>query len=267
MSVQITGKTRLLGLIADPVAQARSPDIANDLLQRGSQFGAFVLVPMHVATDGLDEFVGALKQLKNFAGGIVSMPHKTRMAELADELTPEAKLIGAVNVIRRDRTGRLVGTVLDGEGFVGGLISNGHRVTDANCLLVGAGGAASAIAFALAKHGCKSLTLINRTPSKAEVLATRVRTAFPALAVACEAPVNATFDIAVNGTSLGMREGDDLPIPNETIRRCSLVAECVIAPEMTRLLQTAKDLGCRVHAGVHMLTSQMKMMLQFMGAL
>jgi shikimate dehydrogenase len=262
----ITGATKILGLIADPVAQARSPAMANAMLQQRERLGAFVLVPMHVASDGLAACVAGLRNVRNFSGAIVSMPHKTIITQLLDELTPESQLVGAVNVICRRGNGRLVGTILDGEGFVGGLIRGGHRVAGASCLLSGAGGAASAVAFALAKHGCASICFVNRTRSKAETLAARVHRAFPAVEVTTDVSRAARYDIAINGTSLGMKAGDDLPIPRDVIARSALVAECVIAPEVTRLLEVAGAQGCAIHTGVPMLEAQMAMILDFMGA-
>lgn len=263
--MSISGATTILGLIADPVVRARSPAMANALLERWGRYGTFALVPMQVAADGLAECVAALRHVQNFGGAIVSMPHKTAIVDLLDELTPEAHLVGAVNVIRRRADGGLVGTILDGEGFVGGLAREGHPVADAHCLLAGAGGAASAVAFALAKHGCASLCIVNRTAAKADELAARVKRAFPALRVVTDATSLRRIDIAVNGTSLGMQPHDALPFPDSVIARSALVAECVIAPEMTRLLQSARRHGKAIHTGVPMLEAQLEMILRFMG--
>lgn len=263
--MQFNGHTQLLGLIGDPVAQARTPGMANTILDQTGKLGAYVLTPMHVASDNLTEFVAGIRVMKNFSGAVVTMPHKTSMALLVDELTPEAQTVGAVNVIRRESDGRLVGTVLDGEGFVGGLLSCGHTITGKTCVLVGAGGAASAIAFALVKHGCGSLYLLNRTQTKANDLAQRLRDTFPGIAVSTALPNDQAFDIAINATSLGMRPEDQLPMEEVLINRTSLVAECVIAPEITALLEVAKRKGRQVHTGVPMLSAQMRLMLDFMG--
>lgn len=263
--MQITGTTQLLGLIGDPVSQARTPAMANELLERRKKLGPHVLVPMHVASDDLEQFVSGLRTMRNFGGAVVTMPHKTRMAELIDELTPESTLVGAVNVIRRLADGKLAGTVLDGEGFVGGLQAAGHAVAGKTCVLVGAGGAASAIAFALAKHGCSSLCLLNRTSSKSSALAERLRETFPGVQVTVELPRHSTFDIAINGTSLGMKPGDQLPMDDALIDRTTLVAECVISPEITALLDVAMRRGRQIHTGVPMLAAQINLMLAFMG--
>jgi len=263
--MSITGTTTILGLIADPVARARSPAMANALLERWGLDGAWILVPMHVAANGLVDCVAALRHLRNFGGAIVSMPHKTAIVELLDELTPDARLVGAVNVIRRHADGRLAGTILDGEGFVGGLLREGHRVAGAHCLLAGAGGAASAVAFALARHGCATLCIVNRTRAKADELAVRVGRAFPAVRVTTDETSTDRIDIAVNGTSLGMQPDDALPLSESAIARSALVAECVVAPERTRLLEAAQQLGAAVHTGVPMLEAQLEMLLRFMG--
>ena len=261
----ITGATTLLGLIADPLIKARSPAMANALLQRWGRSDEYVLAPMNVAAGGLAEFVSALRHLRSFGGAIVSMPHKTTIVQLLDELTPDARLVGAVNVIHRRANGELVGTILDGEGFVGGLVREGHRVDGAHCLLAGAGGAASAVAFALAKHGANSLCIVNRTQAKAEELARRVGAAFPSVRVGTQPASMPRIDIAVNGTSLGMHPGDALPFDEAVIGRSALVAECVVAPEMTQLLEIARQRGRAIHTGVPMLEAQLEMLLRFMG--
>lgn len=266
-AIGITGRTRVLALIADPIVQARSPAMANELLAQFARFGDFVLLPLQVPAGALAEVVGGLRRVENFAGAIVSMPHKTAILPLLDELTPEAMLVGAVNVIARDADGRLRGTVLDGEGFVAGLRTAGHEVRGAQCLLVGAGGAASAIAFALAGHGCASLAIANRTIEKAATLAERIGAAFPDVAVRVGDDPAERYDLAVNGTSLGMQPGDALPMLPDVIDRAALVAECVLAPEMTQLLEAAQAAGRVIHPGVPMLAAQMELMLRFMGAL
>lgn len=261
----ISGETRILGLLADPVTQARSPAMATELLRARGRFGSFVLVPMETPAAALGQVVAGLRRLGNFSGAIVSMPHKTAIVSLLDELTPAAELVGAVNVIRRAPDGRFHGTVLDGEGFVAGLRAAGHEVRGASCLLVGAGGAAMAIAFALAGHGCASLTVVNRTRRKAADLVARVAAAAPGVALADADEPARRYDLAVNATSLGMRASDAVPLDDEQIRRATLVAECVVAPETTPLLARARALGRGVHTGLPMLRSQMELMLRFMG--
>lgn len=264
MQPPVSGATKILGLIADPVVQARSPAAVNALLAQRGRLGEFILIPLHVGSAGLADCVAALRHVRNFAGAIVSMPHKTAMTALVDELTDVARLVGAVNVIARSADGRLKGALLDGVGFVDGLLGAGHRVSGARCVVAGAGGAASAVAFALAGAGCASICFSNRTQSKALALAARVNRAFPAVRVTTDVRAGDRFDIAINGTSLGMNRDDELPLPVPVIERSALVAECVIAPEMTRLLDVARQSGCAIHTGMPMLTAQLPRMLAFM---
>lgn len=261
----ITGATRFLGLIADPVVQARSPAMVTATLERWGRFGDYVLVPMATPAGALADVIGGLRRIQSFAGAIVSMPHKTALVSLVDERTPAAEAAGAVNVIRRTGDGRLVATLLDGEGFVAGLHAAGRDVRSKECLLVGAGGAASAIALALAAHGAASVTVVNRTHAKAAALAGRVRAGFPNVRVAIGDASDRRYDLAVNATSLGMRDGDVLPMTDDQIDRAALVAECVVAPEITPLLATARARGRAVHTGVPMLHAQIELMLRFMG--
>ncbi len=264
--MEFNGYTVVLGMLGDPVAQARSPGAANQALMYAGRLGPYVVVPMHVTADHLAEFVASLRHMRNFGGAIVTMPHKVSIVPLIDELTAEAQLIGAVNVIRRENDGRLVGTALDGEGFVGGLLTAGHAVQGAKCLLAGAGGAASSVAFALAGHGVTALHLTNRTRSKAEALAAKLRARYDQLEVTVNAAPRIPLDFIINGTSLGMKPNDPLPVEEALLERTRVVADCVIAPEMTKLLELARRKGRKIHTGVPMLAAQVKMMLAFMRA-
>jgi shikimate dehydrogenase len=264
-SAALSGRTRLLGLIADPVAQARSPMLVNALLERRGAFGDFAMLPLQVASAGLAEAVAGLRHVASFAGAIVSMPHKEAIVPLLDGLGPEAQRVGAVNVVRRHDDGRLTGTTLDGEGFVAGLRHAGHRIDGRSFLLVGAGGAGAAIAFALARHRCASLRIENRTRPRAEFLAMRVRDAFPHADVRVGHEPGTRYDVAINATSLGMAAGDPLPMSDAMIDAAALIAECVVAMDVTPLLATAQARGKAVHRGVAMLEAQLELLLDFMG--
>lgn len=261
----ISGRTRLLGLIADPLVGARSPSLANAALARRGRASEFVLLPLQVAADDLATVVAGLRRVGTFAGTIVSMPHKETVVPLLDELTPEARLVGAVNAVRRETDGRLAGTTLDGEGFVAGLSAAGHDVAGKRILLCGAGGAGAAIAFALVKHGCASLTIENRTRLRAELLATRIADVFPYAEVTIGHRPDATYDVAVNATSLGMHDGEPLPMNDEMIDAAALVAECVVTRDVTPLLAEARRRGRQTHGGLAMLDAQIELLLDFMG--
>ena len=162
----ITGRTRVYGILADPIYHVKAPAVMGALFARHGVDG--VLVPLHVTADGLAAVMDGLRHLRNFGGFIATVPHKTTMTGLCDALTREAEQIGAVNCVRREADGRMIGTMLDGIGFVEALRASGLEPRGRNAALAGAGGAASAIAFALAEAGVARLTILNRTAGRAQ---------------------------------------------------------------------------------------------------
>src|SRR5690606_5894331 len=160
----------------------------------------------------------------------VTVPHKTAALNLCDEVSMAARDIGAVNTVRREASGRLVGDMFDGRGFVQGLIAEGRDPAGRRVLLVGAGGAAAAIGYALAEAGVRSLTIANRTRAKAEDLAARIDHFFPAVKVDSADANPQGYDLIINSTSLGMRAGDELPFPADLLEPGQLVAEIIMKP-------------------------------------
>lgn len=259
----ITGHTRVFGILADPIHHVQTPQGINRLLDASAFDG--VMVPIHVHPAGLNDMVQGLRRMHNLGGFVVTVPHKTAMPALCDELTPAAARIGAVNVVRRTAEGRLIGGMLDGEGFVAGLRSADIEPAGRSVYLAGAGGAASAIAYALAQCGVARLTIANRTMAKAAELVARMREDFPALAITVGSDDPSLHELVVNGTSLGLREGDALPLDVGRLAPGQTVAEIIMQPAHTPLLLAAAARGCHVHLGAPMLASQVALMAQFMG--
>ncbi|ACL58659.1 shikimate dehydrogenase family protein [Methylobacterium nodulans] len=262
---EITGTTRIYGILADPIYHVKTPQVMNALLARAGIDG--VLVPFHVAPEGLAAAVEGLRRMQNFGGFIATVPHKIPMLALCDEVTPEARGVGAVNCVRRDPDGRMIGTMLDGIGLVEALKASGEDPRGRRVCLAGAGGAASAIAFALAGAGVAHLTILNRTAARTQALLGRLRAAHPGLSLGTEADPAARHDILINGTSLGMRAKDPLPFDPALLTSRPFVAEAIMEPEMTPLLVAAEAAGCRIQRGRPMLECQIALMARHMGAL
>lgn len=262
---EITGKTKLYAIVADPILQVKTPQNLNRLFgERGIDA---ILVPMQVPASGLERWVAAMREVINFGGMVVTVPHKTAIARLCDALTPAAAMVGAVNVIRREPDGRLVGDILDGRGFVAGLRTNGIEPAGMRAYLAGAGGAANAIAFSLAEAGVSLLTIHNRTRAKVEEMITRLRKAYPGVDLRVGSDDPSGHELVVNATSLGMVEGDPYPLDVTALNPAQTVAEIIMRPEMTPLLVAARGLGCRIQLGMPMLAAQVDLMAHFMGAL
>lgn len=262
--IEITGNTKLYGILADPIHHVKTPQVMNRLFAEQGHDG--VLVPLHVQAEGLADAVRGLRRIQSLAGVIVTVPHKTVIPALCDDLTEQARMVGAVNCIRRDADGTLTGAILDGVGFVEGLRGAGHDPKGQRVILAGAGGAASAIAFALAEAGITALTIANRTEARARDLADRVSAAYPDVTLSTDATAVSQADIVVNATSLGMRSGDALPLDTSQLHDGQIVAEAIMDPAVTPLLAAAEKVGARTHPGLPMLQSQARLMAEFMGA-
>lgn len=260
---EITGTTRICAILADPIHHVKTPQGINRLIQARGVDG--VMVPIHVTAGNLAAVVAGLRGMNNLDGFVVTVPHKTAMLALCDEVTPAAAQIGAVNVVRRRADGRLIGDILDGEGFVAGLRREGIEPAGCSVYLAGAGGAANAIAFALAKAGVGRLAIANRTRAKAADLVDRVAEAYPNLPLAVGTDDPSGHDLVVNGTSLGLRPGDALPCDASRLEPSQIVAEIIMQPAETPLLLAAKRTGCRIHYGAPMLACQIELMAAFMG--
>lgn len=260
----ISGRTAITVILAHPVAHVRTPQAMN------AHFDALgfdgVLVPLHVLPEDLATVVEGLRLMRNLRGIVVTVPHKEAIAALCDELTEQASQVGAVNVIRRDADGRLTGGQFDGEGFVAGLNGAGHAVAGRAVFMAGAGGAAAGLAFAFARHGATRLTIHNRTAAKAEELAARVRAAYPACVARAGGADPSGHDVVVNATSLGMHDGDALPLDVTALAPPMLAAEVIMAPEVTPFLAEAAARGCAIHGGKPMLAAQVALLARFMGA-
>jgi shikimate dehydrogenase len=255
----ISGKTKVVVHLAHPADHVRTPSFFNT---RVRELGHdMVLVPWDVSPGGLANAWRSLRQVNNLAGVVVTIPHKESVAHLCETLEDEAREMGVCNVARRAPDGSFHGAMFDGLGFVEGLRAQGHDPAGKSTLLVGAGGAATAIAHALAGNGVSRLRLANRTQSRSEALAECIRTRFPGLDVSAASADANEMDLVINGTSLGMHDGDALPVPIETVKAGAIVAEVIMHPDETLLLKKARAIGAVTHKGVHMITSQIDLLI------
>jgi shikimate dehydrogenase len=223
------------------------------------------MIPMHVAADGLATAFAGLRRIKNLGGVVVTVPHKTAALALCDAVSSRARQVGAINAVRREPDGRLVGDMFDGLGFVAGLERAGISVRGSRVYLAGAGGAANAIAFVLADAGAAELTIANRTVAKAEDLLRRLRQFYPRLPRRLGSADPSGHELIVNATSLGLKQDDPLPLDVRRLTPGMTVAEIIMQPELTQLLAAAQASGCRIHLGRPMLDCQIELMASFMG--
>ena len=258
-----SGKTHLLAILAHPVAHVRASEFFAPIINAEKR-DAF-LVPLHVLPDDLAQVVPMLQKIGNLRGLIITIPHKEAMAVLCDEMGPNGQLADAVNTVRFEPDGRLVGDHFDGVGFVNAARANGIEPRGSKTLILGAGGASRAIAFSLADEGADKITIANRTESRAKDLAAVVQAVFEDVEVKAGPADAAGHDLIVNCTSLGLHPGDAMPMDPASLAPGMRFFD-IIAPRDTELMEAARAAGLdHVVGGRPMVEHQVVAQLNFLG--
>lgn len=265
MESRISGKTGLLALIGSPVGHSGSPAMYNYSFERLGLDYAYVAFDIKV-----EEVQAAIAAMKTFKmrGCNVTMPCKTEVVQYMDELSPAARIIGAVNTIVNDN-GKLTGYITDGEGFVNNLKDHGIDIRGKKITVAGGGGAATAIQVQCALDGAREISIFNikddffaRTLETAE----KIKTAVPGCLVNVFDIADTekmtqeirTSDIFANATIVGMKpmEKESVVKDSAAFRPGLVVADAVYNPEETKLLLEAKEAGCTCINGKGMLLWQ-----------
>lgn len=254
----INGKTRVCGIIGDPIEHTMSPVMQNAAFQAKSL--NFVYVPFRVKRDELGKAIQGMRSL-NIRGFNVTIPHKVSVIPFLDKTDSLAKKIGAVNTIVNN-DGVLTGYNTDALGFLNVMLAERLNPADKKFAILGAGGAARSIAFSLAEKGA-TLSILNRHPDSANDLSSRIYASSGKSVEALELTeknLKVTLekvDILVNTTSLGMvPKVDDSPVPMSLIKPGLIVFDIIYNPLKTRLLKDAQKRGARVINGIEMLVWQ-----------
>jgi len=259
----LDSQTVMYGLFGDPVAHSKSPLMQNAAFRAAglnAAYAAFRVAPEHLA-----RAVDALRAL-GFGGANVTIPHKVAVMDHLDEIDGDARRIGAVNTIV-NRNGTLVGCNTDGVGYVRSLKEEtGFRPAGRRVLVLGAGGAARGVVFALAREGPALVVVANRTAEKAAELAAAVRKAGGADGVRAVRPdelasLGERFDLIVNTTSVGMHpDTAGMPLDEGLLARLAdegaVVSDLIYNPRETRLLAAARRMGATAHGGLGMFVHQ-----------
>ncbi|WP_108669575.1 shikimate dehydrogenase [Peribacillus acanthi] len=248
---------QLYGVIGDPISHSMSPAMHNSAF---SDLGIDAYYhPFHVSPEHLKDAVKGLKAL-NIQGFNVTVPHKTSIIPLLDEIDPLASAIGAVNtVVKKD--GKLIGYNTDGLGFVSALLHEmGNLIhPECNILIVGAGGAARAIFYTLLSKGWTRVDICNRTVQRAEVLIGEcpiVGKSKPLTLQEAQSTLN-DYDLIIQTTSIGMSpRTSEIPIDLENLKPNSVVCDIIYNPLKTELLKNASIKGAKTQNGIGMFIYQ-----------
>jgi shikimate dehydrogenase len=256
----VSGRTRLFGIVGHPIEQVRSPEMFTAEFRRRALDA--ILVPLHVLPDDFEALLPQLLRLANLDGVIFTIPYKLRACALADRLGEQARIVGAINALGR-RPGGWRGDIFDGIGCVEAFRRRGIPLLGRHALLLGAGGAGSAIGVALASERPASLRVYDVDATRAEALAARIGGAFPGLTVSAGAPRLDGIDVLLNATPSGMLDDARLPIAITSLPRAMTVFDAIVKPETTPLLALAESCGCTTVRGREMMRGQMARIVDF----
>jgi len=241
-------------VIGDPIQHSKSPDMHSLWYEKLSIDAAYI--PIRVERDRLEQAITSLKLL-GASGFNVTIPHKESIIPFLDELDPMAQKMGAVNTVLRTKDGRLKGYNTDGAGFVKALelsIGDSHR--DEPVLIIGAGGAARGITFALASAGYKNLKIANRTVEKAEVIVQEIGLGEAISLEEAESRLN-EFKIFIQTTPAGLDHGEfNLPFSMKEFPKQVIACDIVYNPIMTPFLQAAEKKDAQIINGLGMFIHQ-----------
>jgi len=252
----IDSHTVLYGVFGDPVRHSKSPIMLNQAFREAGVNGVYAA--FHVKPGELGDAVRGIRAL-GYRGVNVTIPHKVEVMKYIDEIDEGARLIGAVNTIVNEK-GVLKGYNTDGIGYVRSLIEEtGIALAGRSILVVGAGGAARGIVYALAKHNPGRIWIANRTKERAIELAADFKAYGNIAGIGFDGidDIGGSIDLVVNTTLVGMSPNvGESPIETDWLTSAVTVSDIVYNPLKTELLKRAEAIGCRVHGGLGMFIYQ-----------
>lgn len=264
MAERITGHTELIGLMAYPIRHSSSPAMHNEAFAQLRLDYAYLA--FEVTNETLEDAVKGIRALQ-LKGSNVSMPNKTVVGQYLDELSPAAKLCGAVNTIVNEN-GKLTGHITDGIGYMASLKDNGIDVIGKKMTIAGAGGAATAIEIQAALDGVKEMSIFNikdKFWENAEKTIEKIRSNTDCVVNLYDLDDKdklkeeiADSYLFAQATGVGMKplEGQSVIPDTSFLRPDLIVTDTVYAPRQTKLLEQAEEAGCKCMNGLGMMLFQ-----------
>jgi shikimate dehydrogenase len=250
----ISGKTRMFGIVGDPIVQVRSPEMITwELHRRGVDA---VLVPVQVPAAQFESVMPALMRLANFDGFVLTIPFKTRALAFADRLGLQAQVLGAVNLLVRRPDGHWSGDMFDGMGCVAAFEKRAIAIEGRRLMIMGLGGAGGAIACAMAARRPQRIRLHDLSAQRCEFIKSCIARISPATAVEAGPPTVEGMDVLINATPVGMLDDARLPLVVQSLPPSLVVFDAIVMPEQTPLLALAEQCGCSVVRGREMMLGQ-----------
>jgi shikimate dehydrogenase len=261
--MKITGRTKVFYCVADPIDQVRAPEVFNEVFARHGVDA--VMVPLRVPAAHLAATLRTLFESPTVGGVSLSIPHKAAAASIVDRCSPAATVANAVNAVRSSQAGGLEGELFDGEGFRRSLERAEIAYVNQRVFVIGAGGAASAVATALAAASVAEIAVYDLDHAKSEHLAAVLRSEYGIRAVSSTDNDPRGFDLIINATPLGLKNTDPLPVDVTAIAQHAAVCDILMKNQPTPLLRAASARGLAIEPGFDMLIQQTPLYLEFFG--
>jgi len=256
----VSGATRLFGIVGDPIVQVRSPEMFTAAFRaRGLDA---VLVPLHVVPQAFDACLTGLMRLSNLDGLIFTIPYKARALGLAATLGTQADIVGAINALGR-RGGAWTGEIFDGLGCMEAFRRRDIQLAGKRVMLIGAGGAGSAVGVALAHQRPAFVRVFDLDPLRAHGLAAKIAAVAPRTAMEIAPPRIDDVDVLFNVTPTGMLDDARLPLDVDALPSSLIVFDAIVMPERTPLIRLAEQCGCTTVYGREMMRGQIHRMVDF----
>lgn len=249
----IDSNTKLYCLIGNPISKSLSPYIHNN----NFKYNDINAVYLSFNVENLSDSIVGIKTL-GIKGFNVTIPYKEDIIRYLDEIDPLAEKIGAVNTVK-NIDGKLIGFNTDGTGFLEIFKNKNINLKDKNILILGAGGAARAISFALASENVKSIAITNRNKDRAIGLIEEIKKNYKNLNAYCieKKYVKDIYDIVINTTPIGMYPNiDKTPIDTSDFSKNTIIYDIIYKPKETLFLRGAKEEGKMTINGLDMLINQ-----------
>ena len=257
----VSGRTRVFGIVGHPIEQVRSPEMFTAEFRRRGRDA--ILVPLHVLPDDFEAVLPSLLSIRNLGGLVFTIPYKARACALAEVLGAQAQVVGAINALVKGADGRWHAEIFDGLGCVEAFRRRSIPFSARRVMLLGAGGAGSAIALAVGHERPASLRIFDVDAGRAALLAARVACANPGVAVTAGPATTTDIDILLNASPVGMLGDARLPIEVDDLPRELVVFDAIVKPERTPLLALAEGCGCTTVRGREMMRGQISRMVDF----
>lgn len=261
MTINLNGRTRLYPLLGDPVKYARSPDwLSEHMAKRGMNM---ISLPMEVPDGQLGIVMAGLAVTRNVDGLSLTMPHKSAGFDYCATVSETSRLLGVVSAIRRNADGSWHGHTTDGDAFVKAQMDNGAQIDGARVLVLGAGGAGSAIVISMLDAGAEAVMVHDADRSRAlELVDLLQEKAGDRVGVGSNDPTG--FDLVCNATPMGMEDGDPLPVDPALLRETMFVGDVIAGHGETALIKAAREAGCRTADGDAMVVAVLDVMCDFL---